>query len=227
MKRILSLFVFLLLLVTLCLSPQADTDLRTQLFSLLSENYAPEEYSVSSYAVYHAALTEALQKYDSPTATEEELSEAVGKLSNAIRELVPIASPKVLLDYAEELDQYIHDVRMHYAEGLREQMIAARDEFLVLAESKDLSEGAFLGAKEKYESLMTDAGMSAYEKGGFSLYNENEGIVIPENYMEDEESAGKVTFMRINLVYLAAICIPVGLIVFIVYLATGRKKKKA
>lgn len=227
MKRTLILLLTLLLLAAITVTVGADTDLRSELFTLLSKNYNQSFYTIPTYAVYHAALTDALQVYDAQAATEEQLSEALAKLRQGIDQLQPRLDRSVLGDYAEELNEHLSDPRMEYPAELKEAMISLRDELRLMESDKALTEEGLTAAIDRCNAMTERIYNEKIPIPSFSPYNENEGIVIPEDYMESEETAGKVTELRIRLVYLGVVCIPVGLIVMIVYLATGRNQKNA
>ena len=104
-----------------------------------------------------------------------------------------------------------------------ERMIAARDDFNNLYSDHQLTAEALQAATEKYNSLIEDIEYYSEEMRGFNIYAENEGIVVPTDYAEEEKNAGNVTKLRINFIYLAVGCIALGLFTTVIYFSTSKK----
>ncbi len=214
MKRIVAFFLFALCLITLSVSSLAAD--KSSLAALLNEVCDPAEYTAETYQPYQKAVNGAVAIYEKDGATQEEIDQAAAELKTAKNGLISILNRDLLLEYVDEIEDYLYSTTYDLSPEAETLLTDARKEFLALYEDLNLTKEQLNGAKKTYESVMQIAGESK-EIQKFSAEEADKDVVIPEKVISNSGGVGRVTTIRLILLGIGIVGIVLGTTASILY----------
>ncbi len=225
MKRILSLFVFSICLIMLSICTCAQSADKGELASLLNEFPDPSLYTAESYDIYQQSIDRALIVYEGEGASQEDVNLAITELKAAKEQLVLILNREPLLDYAAQIEEFLYETTYRLSEESIQILTEAKNEFLQLYSSGELTQEQLDNAASKF-SDMIEIAESGKEIKNFSDKDADSNIIVAKKIFSNTQGLGRVTTIRLTLLCIGAGFTVIGLVIVIVYLKTGRSKKK-
>lgn len=216
MKRILTLSLFLILVLTASVySFAAPTD-RSELSALLAETYNSALYTSESYYPYQLAVNNALNLYENPEATQEQINDACLQLTSARDALMLTPERETLMFYANNLDGYIYNAHLDLSDETMQKLKETQDMLRTLVNKAPLMPEELTSAEEAYNALILEV-ERADNIEEFSTENPASDVVIPENYFEDSSSAGRAAGIRLTMILIGTGLLAVGVTAVILY----------
>lgn len=216
MKRIFTLFLFLILFVSGTFHANAIMEEFNGLSALLDETYNSALYTSESYYAYQSSLNYALQIFEREDVTPGQIEDAYLKLLSAKEGLTLMPERKTLSSYSENLEKYIHDSYLDLSDEIVQSLIAARDEFLFLSTKIPLTQEELSFADERYNSLISEV-----EKAGkmdeFSSEKIPEGVIIPKDVPLSSANSARTANIRLIFILVGSLLAIIGGVAAILY----------
>lgn len=217
MKRFFIFFVTLLFCIAFAFSLSAQTANKKELTDLLNENFNPALYTSESYGAYQTAVTNALQIYEDPAATQEQIDDVVAQIKSAREMLKSVQDKETLLYYVSNIETFLYDINVKYPEEITLKLKQAKDEFLALYGAETLTAEDLTAAEEKFNTLVEEAQDAGVEIGQFSPEDADEGVIVPDIPQGGSKTTGKVTQIRGTLVIIGSVLILLGATATVLY----------
>lgn len=215
MKRIFAFFLFVLCVATLSVSSLAAD--KSSLGTLLNEVYDPTQYTTETYQRYQKAVDRGIAVYENDDATQEQIDEVTTELKNAKNELIPLLNRDLLLEYVDDIEDFLYGTTYNISEETATILTDARKEFLSLYDNINLTKEQLNNAEKKHKDVIEIAQKSK-EVQKFSSKEAGNDVVIPEKVISSSQGLGKVTAIRLTLLGIGIAGILLGVTAAILYL---------
>lgn len=217
MKRFFIVFITLVFCLAFASSLSAETADKKELTDLLKENFNPALYTAESFGEYQTAVTNALQVYEDPAATQEQIDDVVVQIKSAREKLKTVQDKETLLYYVSNIETFLYDINVKYPEETILKLKEAKNEFLALYDKETVASEELMAAEDKFITLVEEAEEAGTEIGQFSPEEADEGIIVPDTPQGGGNASGRVTQIRGTLVIVGSVLILLGVAATILY----------